>query len=55
MKEQDYINATNLAKLRIADRVLRDVNFYDQPEVEKQRAQMVETLYLWIMRLEGKM
>ena len=32
MKEDEYINATNLAKLRIAKTILRDCLFFDEDE-----------------------
>ena len=42
MKEVDYTNATNLAKLRIADQILRGINLFGA--MEQHRAQYVDVL-----------
>lgn len=53
MKESDYVKATNLAKLRIALGVLKDV-LPENDREEEMRRQISESLFLWILKLEKK-
>jgi hypothetical protein len=50
MTEREYIDATNLAKLRAAKAVLRDVLPMDDKEEEDYKAAM-RALTLWELRL----
>jgi hypothetical protein len=45
MTEQGYIDATNLAKIRVAKNVIRDMLFFD-PDVEKIQKQLIKGLSL---------
>jgi hypothetical protein len=45
MKEQEYIDTTNLVKIRIAKDIIRDMLFSD-PDVEKVQKQLVKGLSL---------
>ena len=54
MKEADYINATNLAKLRIAKEVLRDV-LTTNPAEEKKIADYVSSIALWCIELQDRL
>lgn len=53
MKEADYINATNLAKLRIAKEVLKEV-LSTNPEEEGRIAGLVANIANWCIDLEKK-
>lgn len=51
MKEKHYIDATNLAKVRIALQIVRDL-LDSSPEEEQWRQQMLITLSNWQEKLE---
>lgn len=42
MTEDDYVLATNLAKIRIAERAIRDMLFVDQPAFEREWISVLE-------------
>ena len=50
MKESDYINATDLAKLRIAYRVISDVF----PSDDERRRYISGQLFNWIEEVEAR-
>jgi hypothetical protein len=50
MTEQDYINATNLAKVRIAIAVIRDVSPMGAAD-EKNESEAMSNLWAWEQRL----
>lgn len=54
MKEADYINATNLTKLRLAQHILRDV-LTTNAEEEGRIGGLVANITQWIIDLEKKM
>ncbi len=55
MEEDDYLNATNLAKLRVAEHVLRDVlvGFGGLASVTKdEQKEVLKTVGSWRAKLE---
>jgi hypothetical protein len=54
LKEKDYINATNLAKLRIAKQIIGDVTSAGGTIEKYELADIDERIYLLIERLERK-
>lgn len=52
MTEQEYINVTNLAKLRAAIRVLSDT-IATNPEDAEYRTRALETMCKWQEKLEA--
>ena len=53
MREKDYINATNLAKVRIAETVIRDILF-GELAMDEEHATMMLQLRAWRGALERK-
>ena len=53
MKEADYINATNLAKLRIAKEVLKDI-IAETAEEDGRVAGLIANIAQWCIDLEKK-
>lgn len=55
MTEQEYIDATDLAKLRIADTIIRDVLPANSSVVDKESHRTVcRIIQQWTDRLSGK-
>ncbi len=55
MKEQDYIDATNISKVRIAKVVVSDIFAHkDQPLQEEEQIHIMRCLCAWEARLEHK-
>jgi hypothetical protein len=52
MKERDYINATNLAKLRLAKIAVSDTLDMDPEETKLRRAALV-AMHTWETKLEN--
>lgn len=53
MKEEDYIDVTNLTKLRIASNIIRDCFFTEDPNKTRKRS-IIANLVLMIDDLEKK-
>ena len=52
MKEADYINATNLAKTRMAREIIRDILPGDPHILDSEHAFLMRALDAWQSRLE---
>jgi hypothetical protein len=52
MDESEYITATNLAKLRIADSILRDL-YFDEVVTQERKASLIARIVEMIEETEG--